>query len=114
MIDYKPTLKAELEKCGFPVYYELFVDSSIKTPCITFIESNNTAEQEGDDLFYSRLTYSIKLWGTDLAVLMPKTEEIDTIMRKQGFKRTSYNELTFGTQIELVMRYQATAYEKTN
>lgn len=38
MIDYKPTLKANLEKIGVPVYYELFVDSSTETPCITYIE----------------------------------------------------------------------------
>ena len=39
MIDYKPTLKANLEKIGVPVYYELFVDSSTETPCITYIEN---------------------------------------------------------------------------
>ena len=50
MIDYKPTLKQELEKVGLPVYYELFVDSSTETPCITFIENNNAAEAEGDNL----------------------------------------------------------------
>ena len=38
MIDYKPMLKQELEKAGVPVYYELFVDSSTKTPCVTYIE----------------------------------------------------------------------------
>ena len=43
MIDYKPMLKQELEKAGVPVYYELFVDSSTKTPCITYIENNNSS-----------------------------------------------------------------------
>lgn len=112
MIDYKPILRMELGKCGLPVYYELFVDSSTETPCITYIENNNVATLEGDDLFYSRVSYNIKLWGNDLATLMPKTAEIDDVMRKQGFKRTSFNELSVGTQLELIMGYEATAYER--
>ena len=47
MIDYKPTLKKQLEKTGLPVYYELFVDRSTPTPCITYMEKNNVAELEG-------------------------------------------------------------------
>ena len=112
MIDYKPTLKANLEKIGVPVYYELFVDSSTETPCITYIENDNTATLEGDDLFYSRLAFYIKVWGKDLALLMPITAAIDTVMREQGFKRTSFNELSVGTQLELIMNYEATGYEK--
>lgn len=113
MIDYKPTLKQELEKVGLPVFYELFVDSSTETPCITFIENNNAAEAEGDNLFYSRLSYNIKLWGNSLAVLMPKAVAIDDVMRKQGFKRTSINELSVGiSQLEIIMRYEAMGYEK--
>ena len=113
MIDYKPTLKQELEKVGLPVYYELFVDSSTETPCITFIENNNVAEAEGDNVFYSRLSYNIKLWGDSLATLMPKAVAIDDVMRKQGFKRTSINELSIGiSQLEIIMRYEAMGYEK--
>ena len=112
MIDYKPILKQKLEQIGLPVYYELFVDSSTKTPCITFIENNNIAEQEGDNLFYSRVSYNVKLWGNDLAVLMPKAAAIDDVMREQGFKRASFNELSVDSQLELIMKYEATAYEK--
>lgn len=112
MIDYKPILKQKLEQIGLPVYYELFVDSSTKTPCITFIENNNIAEQEGDNLFYSRVSYNVKLWGNDLAVLMSKAAAIDDVMREQGFKRASFNELSIDSQLELIMKYEATAYEK--
>ena len=55
MIDYKPTLKSNLETLGLPVYYELFVNGSTPTPCITYIEAGNYADLEGDTLLYSRL-----------------------------------------------------------
>ena len=52
MIDYKPTLKSNLETLGLPVYYELFVNGSTPTPCITYIEAGNYADLEGDTLLY--------------------------------------------------------------
>lgn len=112
MIDYKPTLKQELEKAGVPVYYELFVDSSTKTPCITYIENNNSSYLEGDNLFYSNLSYNIKIWGNDLATLIPIANKVSNIMRKQGFKRISYNELSFNGQIELILIYDAVGWER--
>ena len=105
MIDYKPTLKQELEKAGVPVYYELFVDSSTETPCVTYIENNNSSYLEGDNLFYSNLSYNIKIWGNDLATLIP-------IANKVGFKRISYNELSFNGQIELILIYDAVGWEQ--
>lgn len=112
MIDYKPTLKQELEKSGLPVYYELFVDSSTNTPCITYIESNNSSYLEGDNLLYSNLSYNIKVWGNDLATLIPIVDKIGDIMRKQGFTRVSYNELSFNSQLELIMIYSAVGWER--
>lgn len=112
MIDYKPTLKQELEKAGVPVYYELFVDSSTKTPCVTYIESNNSSYLEGDNLFYSNLSYNIKIWGNDLAILIPIANKVSNIMHAQGFKRISYNELSFNGQIELILIYDAVGWER--
>lgn len=106
MIDYKPTLKSNLETLGLPVYYELFVNGSTPTPCITYIEAGNYADLEGDTLLYSRLSYNIKLWGKRLGDLTPYLDKIDKVMRKQGFKRTSYNELSYGAeQLELILGY---------
>lgn len=112
MIDYKPILKEKLEETGLPVYYELFVDSSTETPCITYIETNNSSYLEGDNLFYSNLSYNIKLWGNGLSTLIPKVADIDDIMREQGFRRISYNELAYGTQLEIILTYSAVGYEK--
>ena len=41
MIDWKKPLVSILETVGLPVYYELFVDSSTQTPCITYVESDD-------------------------------------------------------------------------
>ena len=112
MIDYKPTLKQELEKAGVPVYYELFVDSSTKTPCVTYIESNNSSYLEGDNLFYSNISYNIKIWGNELATLISIANKVNDIMREQGFKRISYNELSFNGQIELILIYDAVGWER--
>lgn len=114
MIDYKTTLKAQLESLGLPVYYELFCDSSTETPCITYIESNNASTTEGDTLYYSRVSFTIKLWGNDIAVLSGYATSLDTLMRSLGFARTSANELVVDTQIEKIFDYEASALEYIN
>ena len=55
---------------------------------------------------------TLKLWGKRLGDLTPYLDKIDKVMRKQGFKRTSYNELSYGAeQLELILGYQAMGYE---
>lgn len=111
MFDYKPTLQSELDKI-LPTYYELFVDSSTDTPCITYIESNNIAAAEGDTLRYSTLSYQIKIWGDDIEELSRYAQQLDSTMYALGFRRITYNELWYNTQCQLIFRYEATALEK--
>lgn len=111
MIDFKTELKAQLETVGLPVYYELFCDSSTTTPCITYIENNNASYIEGNTIGYSTLSFYVKLWGNDLAVLSPFAQKIDNVMRGLGFKRVSYNELSYNTQLQMIFRYEALAVE---
>jgi hypothetical protein len=56
MFDYKPVLVEHLNTI-LPTYYELFVDSSTETPCLTYLEINNRADEESDNLRYSTLSY---------------------------------------------------------
>lgn len=111
MIDFKPELVEALDKL-LPTYYELFVDSSTALPCITYIETDNAAEEEGDNLFYSQLTYQIKIWGKALGEMMGYAEELDQIMRNLGFKRVSKNELWHNECGQLIFKYRALAVEK--
>lgn len=110
MYNFKSELVSLLDEI-LPTYYELFVDSSTETPCITYIESNNTADKEGDTLRYSNLSYNIKLWGNDYAELTDYASQVDKALYAIGFKRTFSEELTYGTQIQLIFTYQAMAVE---
>ena len=112
MIDWKKPLVSILETVGLPVYYELICDSSIKTPCITYIENDNSSVVEGDTLCYSRLSFLIKIWGTDLAILSQYADKLDDVMRQAGFVRQYKNELVYNnTQIQFIFRFDADALE---
>lgn len=112
MFNYKPSLVAELNTI-LPTHYELFVDSSTATPCITYMELDNAATAESDVLAYSRIAFQIKIWGyiDDMAALDEYRVQLDTKMKSLGFTRTAYNELTYGQQIALIFRYEALAQE---
>lgn len=114
MINYDTTLVAALKTIGLGVYYELFCDSSISKPCITYMQANDAQDLTGDTLGYSRIQYYIKLWGDDLSVLNPYRLSIDEKMRSLGFDRVSFNQLTADSQICQIMLYEATAYENFN
>ena len=65
MVVYDKELKEQLETLGLPVYYNQFVDSTVKTPCLTYEPLNNVSYLEGmslaDNLFYSHIDYYIRL-----------------------------------------------------
>lgn len=110
MYNYKPILVQRLNQI-LPTYYELFVDSKTPTPCITYIEANNSTDVDGDTLRYSRIVYLVKVWGKDLATLTPYLEQVDSAMFEAGFHRVSYNELSYNNQLCLIGRYEARALE---
>lgn len=110
MIDYKQELVALLDNI-LPTYYELFVDSSTKTPCITYIELDNSAEEEGDTIGYSHITYQVKIWGYDIQELSQYANEVDVVMKNAGFKRLAKNELWYNEMGQLILKYRALALE---
>lgn len=56
MIDFTPSLVAELNKI-LPTHYEMILTSKTPTPCISYLELNNSATDVGDTVGYSRITY---------------------------------------------------------
>ena len=112
MIDYTPTLVKAL-KTILPTYYELQLSSGIKTPCISYQERSNAAQEQGDTLGYSRITYTIKVWGNDLEQLNNYAKQIDNVLRPIGWKRTGANELhSYQTaMIQKILTYEALALE---
>lgn len=111
MIDYHSTLVSALKTVGIPVHYELVLHSGLPTPCISYQEANNAAEETGDTLGYSSLAYTIKVWHTDLETIQRYAVAIDAVLRPLGWSRTNATELSNGTMIQKIMTYEATALE---
>lgn len=112
MIDYHKSLVAALNTV-LPTHYELNLHNGLATPCISYQERNNAVEEQGDTIGYSRLSYTIKVWGNDLAAIQENAIKIDAVLRPLGWRRTSAQELhdTQSTMIQKIMTYEALANE---
>ena len=112
MIDYHSTLVNALETI-LPTYYEMMLHSGLTTPCISYMELDNSDDMTGDSCGYSRLTYQIKVWATDIAIIQKYALEIDKVLRPLGFKRISSGELydNNSSMIQKIMTYEALALE---
>lgn len=112
MIDITKSLIDAL-KTVLPTYYELAVSSGTATPCITYQERNNAAAEQGETIGYSRITYTVKVWGYDIEQLNNYAIQIDAKLKPLGWKRTSVNEM-FSYQsgmIQKILTYEALAIE---
>lgn len=112
MIDCHTTLVSVLSNI-LPTYYEDILHSGIKTPCISYMELNNYAEESGDTLEYSRIVYQVKVWSNDIADLQSYSGMIDAALRPLGFKRTAAGELydPNSTMKQKILTYEARALE---
>lgn len=115
MIDYHSSLVSTLKEI-LPTYYEMNLTSKTTTPCISYLELNNSVEANGDTLGYSNLIYQIKVWGTKLADLQNYANQIDAALRPLGWTRTSCNELydNKSAMIQKIMTFQAMGLEEFN
>ena len=112
MINYHTTLVSKL-KTILPTHYELFVDSSTTTPCITYYEDNNADVASGDSISYGVLSYIIKVWSNKVDELQIYSLQVDSVMRGLGFKRMSSQELfdPNSTMGEKILRYETNTTE---
>jgi hypothetical protein len=115
MIDYTKELVTAL-KSVLPTYYELALVSGTKTPCISYSETNNYTDVNGDTIGYSRITYQVKVWGTDIELIQKYAVQVDNVLRPLGFTRLSTGELydRNSAMIQKIMTFEATAYEEFN
>lgn len=113
MINYHAQLVAALNPI-LPTHYELTLTKGTKTPCISYMELNNIATEEGDTLGYSRIQYQVKVWGQDIEELQGYALIIDATLRPLGWKRVSTNELhdRNSTMIQKILTYEALASEQ--
>lgn len=112
MIDYNKEIVSAL-KTILPTYHEMVLTADSETPCISYQQRNNAETDTGTTIGYSRLSYTVKVWGNDLAELYGYAIQIDSVMRNLGFKRIAGNELydNNSTMIQLILEYEANAKE---
>jgi len=112
MIDYHSNIVSALSNI-LPTHYEMALHSGLAVPCISYMETNNYSADTGDTLGYSRLTYQVKVWGNEIAVLQKYALDIDKAMRALGFKRIASGELydMQSTMIQKILTYECLALE---
>lgn len=113
MIDFHQELVSALNTV-LPTHYELALTSKTKTPCISYQEANNADTETGDTIGYSEISYTVKVWGNDIAIIQQYAKEVDKVLRPLGFKRGASGELydRNSTMIQKIMTYTAKAYEE--
>ena len=113
MIDYHTTLVDALNTV-LPTHYEMVLHRGLETPCISYMELNNYVDTNGDTLGYSRITFQIKVWGTDIAIIQQYAKEVDTVLRPLGWTRISSGELydNNSSMIQKIMTYECLALEQ--
>ena len=112
MINYHSELVSALNTI-LPTHYELALTSGTPTPCISYQERNNYDAETGSTIGYSRVSYTVKVWGNEIATIQNYAKEIDKVLRALGFKRTSSQELydNQSTMIQKIMTYECLALE---
>lgn len=113
MIDYHKELVTAL-KTVLPTHHEMILHSGLKTPCISYMENNNADVMTGDTIGYSNVSYVVKVWGTDIAVIQEFAIKIDKVLRPLGFRRIASGELydKNSSMIQKIMTYQALGLEE--
>ena len=112
MVDYHTELVSAL-KSILPTHYELKLTSGTKTPCISYMETNNRDDSKGETLGYSRLAYQIKVWANDIELIQKYAKQIDKTLHPLGWTRVSSGELSDknSSVIQKIMTYEALALE---
>lgn len=115
MINFDKELVSALNKI-LPTHYELALTNKKTIPCISYQERDNADAETGDTIGYSRISYTIKVWGNEIKQIKQYAKQIDSILRPLGFKRISSGELfdNQSTMIQQIMTYEARGFEEYN
>ena len=115
MIDYNKELVSALNQV-LPTHHELVLTSGTKTPCLSYQELNNYVTDSGTDREYCVLQFQVKVWGTDIALILKYACDVDEVLRPLGFIRTASGELydRNSSMIQKILTYEALALETFN
>jgi len=112
MIDFHTDLVSAL-RTVLPTHYEMALTANTSIPCISYMETNNYVSNHGSTIGYSRLTYQIKIWANDIALIQRYAREVDDVLRPLGLKRIASGELydNESAMIQKIMTYEGLALE---
>ena len=112
MIDFHKDLVKALNTV-LPTHYEMTLTSGTKTPCISYMETNNYVVAEGEYKGYSRVSYQVKVWANDISLIQKYALEVAEVLRPLGFKRVASGELydNNSSMIQKIMSFEALALE---
>lgn len=112
MIDYHADLVKALEKV-LPTHYEMTLTADTETPCISYMELNNSSSTLGETMEYSNISYQVKVWDIDIAEIQKYALMVDDVLRPLGFRRTASVELydRNSAMIQKVMTYEGLGKE---
>ena len=115
MIDYHKSLVSALNSV-LPTHYEMALTSKTAVPCLSYMELNNYVSNSGNTLEYSFITYQVKVWANDIAVVQKYAAMVDEVLRPLGFKRVASGELydNNSAMIQKILTYEALASENFN
>ena len=117
MIDCRKELVSALNTV-LPTHYEMTLTAKTKTPCISWMEIGNVpiTEPTGENTTqcYSRLNYSLKVWGHSIGDLNDYAIEIAKVLRPLGYRVSSSGELydNNSTMIQKILNAEAIALEE--
>lgn len=113
MIDFNKEIVAALNTI-LPTHYEMTLHAGLETPCISYQERSNIDTESGETIGYSRISYTVKVWGNNIAELQKYSLMIDAVLRPLGFKRISSGELydNNSSMIQKILAYEALAREE--
>ena len=112
MIDYHANLVEALDEV-LPTHYEMTLTADTETPCISYMELNNSSSTLGETMEYSNISYQVKVWDIDIAEIQKYALMVDDVLRPLGFRRTATVELydRNSAMIQKVMTYEGLGKE---
>lgn len=112
MIDYHANLVKALDEV-LPTHYEMTLTADTETPCISYMELNNSSSTLGETMEYSNISYQVKVWDIDIAEIQKYALMVDDVLRPLGFRRTASVELydRNSAMIQKVMTYEGLGKE---
>lgn len=92
------------------VYYEVFTKKTA-TPCVSYMEVNNSVYASGDTMRFSNISFQVKVWSSTILEANAIASDISSHLEANGFRQVSSQDLYDGNEIMKVMRFNAIGYE---